>query len=105
MGMGLVAPILYDLPLPLLSPRNVGVSEWQFGHSRRTFCGVLLFEFPSIWSISSGTFPVTGFLLLHPQAEHCSPCVSIRWRRIWPETPPIIVPSTSFLSQLCTNCL
>ena len=83
---------LQSLPLPMLRFRCVGVRAWQLGQSSRRLSSVLLSAFPSIWSISSGGFPVSGWGVDHPQLEHWLLYFSYRYRTIWREKFFVFVP-------------
>ena len=60
--------------------RQVGVWAWQFGHSIRKFCRMLLEVFPSTWSTSSAIgFPIQSE---SPQHRHFPPCSAKIFLRI-----------------------
>jgi len=97
---------LFQRPLPLLSAAYVGVSESQFGQSKRRFTSALLRHLPSMWSATKGTFPVFGLISAQPHKQHLSPNFSLKYLFTCAETTPVAIsPSTSPFFQFCMYVL
>ncbi len=88
----------FFLPFPLFKAAYVGLSESQLGQSNRRLLSALLRQFPSIWSATTGTTPVTGFTCDHPHRTHLFPYFSLKYLFIWIDTIPMLCKPDTFPS-------
>lgn len=71
---------------------------------------MLLSAFPSMWSISSGVFPVIALRSFHPHLAHWEPYLCVMYLMIWPDKflatcplSPFNIPC--FHSRICAEYL